>query len=98
VRFSPKRNARNARNAGTEKRPTQAPGGKSSNTLHALRGLRLVGNRALFLTSSSCDIVTVMANIIMAAMRSKCGHYIFVLWFLLFLSSSSSSYFFVAYS
>ena len=32
----------------------------------------------------------------MAALRSRCGHYIFVLWFL--LSSSSSIFFFLAYS
>ena len=42
-------------------------------------------------------IQTTAILLLTAALRSRCGHYIFALWFLsFFLSSSSSSYFFLA--
>jgi len=46
---------------------------------------------------SVCDGVLYVHTIIMAAMRSKCGHYIFALWFLSFYLSIFPSFFLVAY-
>jgi len=41
---------------------------------------------------ASCKPADTLVVVVMAALRSRCGHYIFVLWFL------SSSFLFLAYS
>jgi len=43
------------------------------------------------LLSADCTAYTVLSFVVMAALRSRCGHYIIVLWFL-------SSFFFLFYS